>query len=67
LLVLGRPTNVVDSAWVNGKQIIANGQVTTINVDELRQELFNRSHWTTKRQSQTVAKIEAHYRSVMGL
>lgn len=67
LLVLGRPTNVVDSAWVNGKQIIANGQVTTINVDELRQELFNRSHWTTKRQSQTVAEIEAHYRSVMGL
>jgi cytosine/adenosine deaminase-related metal-dependent hydrolase len=67
LLVLGRPTNVVDSAWVNGKQIIANGKVTTINVDELRQELFNRSQWITKTQSQTVAAIEAHYRTVMGL
>lgn len=67
LLVLGRPTNVVDSAWVNGKQIIANGKITTIDVDNLRQELFNRSQWETTRKSQTVAQIEAHYRQVMGL
>ncbi|MBN3993809.1 MAG: amidohydrolase [Nostoc sp. NMS2] len=67
LLVLGRPSNVVDSVWVNGKQIVADGKVTTINVDELRQELFNRSQWETKRKSQTVAQIEAHYRTVMGL
>jgi 5-methylthioadenosine/S-adenosylhomocysteine deaminase len=67
LLVLGRPTNVVDSAWVNGKQIVADGKVTTINVDELQQELFNRSQWETKRKSETVAQIEAHYRTVMGL
>ncbi|RCJ21954.1 amidohydrolase [Nostoc minutum NIES-26] len=67
LLVLGRPTNVVDSAWVNGKQIIADGKVTTINVDDLRQELFNRSQWETKRKSQSVAQIETHYRTVMGL
>ncbi|MEH1914833.1 amidohydrolase [Nostoc sp.] len=67
LLVLGRPTNVVDSAWVNGKQIVADGKVTTINVDELRQELFNRSQWETKRKSETVAQIESHYRTVMGL
>ncbi|MBG1265006.1 amidohydrolase [Nostoc sp. WHI] len=67
LLVLGRPSNVVDSAWVNGKQIVADGKVTTINVDDLRQELFNRSQWETKRKSETVAQIEAHYRIVMGL
>ncbi|MBW4422984.1 MAG: amidohydrolase [Nostoc desertorum CM1-VF14] len=67
LLVLGRPTNVVNSAWVNGKQIVADGKVTTINVDELRQELFNRSQWETKRKSETVAQMEAHYRTVMGL
>lgn len=67
LLVLGRPTNVVDSAWVNGKQIVANGKITTINVDGLRQELFNRSQWQTKRKSETVAQIESHYRTVMGL
>ncbi|MEH2149774.1 amidohydrolase [Nostoc sp.] len=67
LLVLGRPSNVVDSVWVNGKQIVADGKVTTINLDELRQELFNRSQWETKRKSETVAQIEAHYRTVMGL
>jgi 5-methylthioadenosine/S-adenosylhomocysteine deaminase len=67
LLVLGRPTNVVDSAWVNGKQIVADGKVTTINVDELRQELFQRSQWETKRKSQTVTQIETHYRTVMDL
>ncbi|QLE55650.1 amidohydrolase [Nostoc sp. TCL26-01] len=67
LLVLGRPTNVVDSAWVKGKQIVANGQVTTINVDELRQELFNLSEWTTQRQSPTRTQLEHHYRHIMGL
>lgn len=67
LLVLGRPTNVVDSVWVNGKRLVAEGKVTTINVDELRQQLFNHSQWDTKRKSQTVAEIEAHYRFVMGL
>ncbi|MCF2146954.1 amidohydrolase [Desmonostoc muscorum LEGE 12446] len=67
LLVLGRPSNVVHSAWVNGKQIINNGKFTTINVDELQQELFNRSQWETKRKSETVAQIEAHYRTVMEL
>ncbi|MBW4562552.1 MAG: amidohydrolase [Mojavia pulchra JT2-VF2] len=67
LLVLGRPTNVVDSAWVSGKQIVANGKVNTINVENLQQELFNHSQWDTQRQSQTVAQIEAHYRTVMGL
>ncbi|MBN3924422.1 amidohydrolase [Nostoc sp. NMS4] len=67
LLVLGRPSNVVNSAWVNGKQIVTDGKVTTINVDELKQELFNRSQWKTKRKSETVAQIEAHYRTFMGL
>jgi 5-methylthioadenosine/S-adenosylhomocysteine deaminase len=67
LLVLGRPTNVVDSVWVNGKQIVADGKVTTIDVDKLRQELFNQSQWYTKRQSESVKAIETHYRYVMGI
>ncbi|WP_414754331.1 amidohydrolase [Anabaena sp. CCY 9910] len=67
LLVLGRPTDVVDSAWVNGRQIIANRQVTTIDVEKLRTELFHLSEWATNRQSQTVAQFELHYRTVMGL
>jgi cytosine/adenosine deaminase-related metal-dependent hydrolase len=67
LLILGRPTQVVDSAWVDGKQIVINGKVTTINVDELRQELFDRSQWNSYHKSATVVEFEKHYRAVMGL
>lgn len=67
LLILGRPTQVVNSVWVNGNQIIANGKFTTINVDNLRQELFNYSQWSNHRQSQTLTQFETHYRAVMGL
>ena len=67
LLILGRPTNAVDSVWVNGKRVVAEGKVITIDVDALRQELFERSQWITNRQSQTVSQVEAHYRRVMGL
>ena len=67
LLVLGRPVNVVNSAWVNGKQIISNGRITTINVNELRQELFNRSHWETQPKSASVDQLAPQYRQVMGL
>lgn len=67
LLVLGRPHNVVDSIWVNGKQIVADGKVTTIDVNNLRQELFNRSQWQGQRFSPTVREIEFHYRWVMDL
>jgi cytosine/adenosine deaminase-related metal-dependent hydrolase len=67
LLVLGRPINVVHSAWVNGKQIVSNGQLKTIKVDDLQQELFKRSQWETQRKSPTVAEIETHYRQVMDI
>lgn len=67
LLILGRPTQAVKSVWVNGKQIVTNGEVATVNVDELRQNLFERSQWDFNRQSKTVGEIEAHYREVMGL
>lgn len=67
LLILGRPTNVVDSVWINGKQVVVNGKITTIDVDGLRQELFARSQWSTNRQSKTLSQIETHYRNVMEL
>jgi hypothetical protein len=67
LLILGRPTNAVDSVWVNGKRVVADGKVTTIDVDALRRELFERSQWSTNRKSPTIEQIEAHYRSVMDL
>jgi len=67
LLILGRPTNTVDSVWINGKRVVAEGNVLTIDVDALRQELFERSQWNPNRQSHSLSEIEAHYRSVMGL
>jgi cytosine/adenosine deaminase-related metal-dependent hydrolase len=67
LLVLGRPVNVVNSAWVNGKQVIDNGKMTTINVDELGKELFKLSQWESRGKSPTLEKFEPHYRQVMGL
>lgn len=67
LLVLGRPVNAVSHAWVNGKPVIADSNPCNVNVDELRQALFDQSQWTAKRQSPSVAEVEAHYRSVMNL
>jgi cytosine/adenosine deaminase-related metal-dependent hydrolase len=67
LLVLGRPANAVDSVWVNGDRIVSEGSPTGVNVDALRQALFDRSEWSATRKSPTIAEIEAHYRQVMGL
>ncbi|WOB45050.1 amidohydrolase [Thermoleptolyngbya oregonensis NK1-22] len=67
LLVLGRPVQAVHSAWVGGRQVIADGNMTTVNVHQLRQELFARSQWDVDRQSPTRDALEARYRSVMGL
>lgn len=67
LLVLGRPTQVVHYAWVDGKAVIAEGAVTTVNVADLKQELWNRSQWFMERQSPLRAAMEARYRSIMEL
>lgn len=67
LLVLGRPTQAIDSAWVQGKRIVADGKVTTIDVDNLRKELFERSQWASDRPSKTLQQVETHYRSVLNL
>ncbi|MGB5961601.1 MAG: amidohydrolase [Coleofasciculaceae cyanobacterium] len=66
-LILGRPTNAVDSVWMNGKLVVTDGKVVTIDVNNLRQQLFEHSAWSNNRQSKTVGQIEAHYRKVMGL
>lgn len=67
LLVLGRPAQAVDSVWVDGQLVVAKGQVTTIDVNHLRQELFDRSQWYSSRPSQTLQAMEERYREVMGL
>ena len=65
LLVLGRPTQVVDSAWVNGKQLVADGTVLTVDVQELRRELLDRSRGDRAYSFQTIHQIEPHYRSLL--
>lgn len=67
LLVLGRPTQAVHSVWVQGRQVVADGQVTTVDVNQLCQELFSRSQWQIDRQSLTRQQIETRYREIMGL
>jgi len=67
MVILGRPTNAVHSAWVRGEQVVSDGKPTDVDIDELRQKLFQRSQWSTTRRSQTVERLEAHYREIMGL
>ncbi|MGA7937480.1 MAG: amidohydrolase, partial [Kovacikia sp.] len=66
-LILGRPTQVVNSAWINGQRVIANGKLLTADIDQLRQELFDRSRSPNSPKFQIIHQIEAHYRKMMGL
>lgn len=67
LLILGRPTQVVNQAWVQGKQVIADGQITGVDVEGLKKELFAKSQWASDRSSPLREKSEVHYRQVMNL
>jgi len=65
LLVLGRPTQAVDSVWVKGDRIVVDGTVKTVDVNDLRRKLFEHSDWMVNRRSMTVAQFEPIYRRVM--
>lgn len=67
LLILGRSIQAVNHLWVDGKQLVANGKVSTIDISWLKQELFQHSQWSGDRHSPTVNKTETRYRQVMGL
>lgn len=67
LLVTGRPTQAVSQVWVNGQRIIKDGLSTRVDEDELCQKLMSYGEWSTNRQSENIAQMEAHYRQVMGL
>jgi len=67
LLVLGRPTQVVDRVWVNGQPLVQAGEVTTIDLPGLKQNLFERSQWQMRSPSPNRQNLEQHYRQVMGL
>ncbi len=67
LLVLGRPTNAIDSVWVNGKRLVAEGKVLTVDTEGLRQEVLRLSRNRPQPTFKTIHQVEAHYRKVMGL
>ncbi|MBD2464357.1 amidohydrolase [Oscillatoria sp. FACHB-1407] len=66
LLVLGRPI-AVHTVWVNGKAVVTDGTVTTIDVPQLQQTLFDKSEWQANRRSPSMEDLEMRYRTVMGL
>jgi cytosine/adenosine deaminase-related metal-dependent hydrolase len=66
-LIWGRPSQPVHSAWVRGKQIIAAGQMLTIEVDYLKDRLLDYPDWLTNRSEGMRDRLERHYRRVMGL
>ncbi|OLP19674.1 amidohydrolase [Leptolyngbya sp. 'hensonii'] len=65
LLVLGRPTAVVNAVWIGGQQVVAEGRIITIEVEELTQTLHDRSCRAAKPQFQTIDQIETYYRQIM--
>jgi 5-methylthioadenosine/S-adenosylhomocysteine deaminase len=67
LLILGRPIQAVNSLWVDGKQLVTNGKVATIDVRWLKQEILQQSQWSDDRHSPTMNQTEGRYRQVMGL
>lgn len=64
LLVLGRPTDVVESVWIRGQQIVAQSQVLTVDVHTLHQMLGRNALDPTCAQFQH-HPVESHYRQVM--
>lgn len=67
MLIWGRPTQAVHSAWVAGKRVVTDHHVTTVDVEQLRQQLFEHSQWRSASLSARVAQSSPHYRKIMGL
>ncbi len=67
LLVLGRPVNVVDSLWVRGRRLMADGHVLTIDEPDLLNLLIDSTYGHCELNSATRRQIETHYRQVMQL
>lgn len=68
LLLMGRPVNIVDNLWVEGRHVVSDGRITTISEEWLRSELMKRSEWKLKpRDSPTMNSFESSFRHVMKL
>ncbi len=67
LLVLGRPTQAVDSVWVKGQQVVAAGQMVTVDVADLRQQFLTWSQRKHEYSSSLRQQFEPRYRTVLNL
>ncbi|EKQ69817.1 cytosine deaminase-like metal-dependent hydrolase [Leptolyngbyaceae cyanobacterium JSC-12] len=65
LLILGRPTQVVESVWVDGKLVVASNQPLGIQLEVLRQALVSHSQNRHPIQFQTIQQVEPLYRSLL--
>ncbi|MGK7910333.1 MAG: amidohydrolase [Synechococcus sp.] len=69
-LIWGRPGNVVDSVWVRGQQVVADGHPLTVDVKALSERLHSYSEWLEARPpspSSMRQHLESTYRQSMGL
>jgi len=64
-LILGRPTQVIEAVWVDGKQVVAKNKPLGVDVHTLRQELLSRSENRHPFQFQTIHQVEPLYRSLL--
>lgn len=64
LLVLGRPTEVVEAAWVRGRQLVGEGQLLTVDRDQLHHALRHPDQPAPLATTWHHA-VEPHYRQVM--
>ena len=69
-LVWGRPGNVVDSVWVRGQRVVADGKPTTFDLADLADRLRSYSDWLNSRPpapSEMRLRLESIYRQSMDL
>ncbi|MGF1569248.1 MAG: amidohydrolase [Nodosilinea sp.] len=65
LLVLGRPTEVVETVWIKGKPIVEQGQVLTVDIATLHHALRHQNLPVADVRFQHIQQVEPHYRQVM--
>ncbi len=65
LLILGHPTDVVETVWIQGRKVVDGGQPLTVNMPELQGALRPHPRPDRVPQFQTLQTIEAHYRATM--
>ena len=65
LLVLGRPTDVVEAVWIKGKLVVESGQLLTVDTHELHSTLRRQALPINSFEFQQIQRVESHYRQVM--